>query len=286
MDQSLSLEACLERNEVVHLPACPFALPAEEDLEFLRGQTLRTRRDKNISYNPATGRVAGFRRHGQAQAERLRHVMEEFAASAERWLKQAAPRYAAGWHKDRVSFRPEEEATRQLRHTARNDLLHVDNFPSRPSGGARLLRVFANINPSQPRVWMTSDPFPRLLERYGAAVGLPAREQGGWPQRLTQNVLGLFRRQRSPYDAFMLRMHHFLKNNEQFQEKGPRRYWSFGPGSAWVVFTDSVSHAVLRGRYALEYTFFVPVNCMLDPSQAPVALLQRAAGVPVLRRAA
>ena len=84
MDQSLSLEACLERNEVVHLPACPFALPAEEDLEFLRGQTLRTRRDKNISYNPATGRVAGFRWHGQAQAERLRHVMEEFAASARR----------------------------------------------------------------------------------------------------------------------------------------------------------------------------------------------------------
>src|SRR5207253_5872439 len=177
MEQSLSLEMLLERNEVVHLPVCPFELPAGEDLELLLAQTLRTRRDKNISYNPATGRVAGFRWQGQARAERLRQVLEGFATSAERWLKSAAPRYAAGWQRDRVSFRPEEEATRQLRHTARNDLLHVDNFPSRPSGGARLLRVFANVNPSQPRVWMTSDPFPRLLERYGQAVGLPARAQ-------------------------------------------------------------------------------------------------------------
>src|SRR5213594_2394291 len=101
MDQSLPLEACLERNEIVHLPVCPFELPAGEDLDFLLRQTLRTRRDKNISYNPATGRVAGFRWQGEAEASRLRQVLTNFANNAERWLQSAAPRYAAGWQRDR-----------------------------------------------------------------------------------------------------------------------------------------------------------------------------------------
>ena len=47
-------------------------------------------------------------------------------------------------------------------NASRNDLIHVDNFPSRPSNGDRLLRVFANINPERPRVWVTSDAFEAL----------------------------------------------------------------------------------------------------------------------------
>ena len=91
-----------------------------------------------------------------------------------------------------VSFRPVEEATRRLRLTARNDLLHVDAFPSRPTQGWRILRVFANVNSSEPRVWVTSDPFPKLLERYGAEVGLPVRERP-WASLLGGGMLGLFR---------------------------------------------------------------------------------------------
>ena len=60
-----SLEERLERGEVVHFPAAPFALPCGDDLIFLCGQTLRSRRDKNISYNPATGHVNGFHWQGQ-----------------------------------------------------------------------------------------------------------------------------------------------------------------------------------------------------------------------------
>ena len=56
------------------------------------------------------------------------------------------PRYSRHWELDRVSYRGLEEATRQLRLTARNDLLHIDAFPTRPSNGWRILRVFLNVN--------------------------------------------------------------------------------------------------------------------------------------------
>ena len=45
-----------------------------------------------------------------------------------------------------MSYRPVEEATRKLRLKARNDLLHVDAFPTRPTNGWRILRCFVLID--------------------------------------------------------------------------------------------------------------------------------------------
>jgi hypothetical protein len=277
LETSQVLETRLERGEVVYFPQCPFALPQGDDLHFLMAQSLGGRRHKNISYDVHSNRAAGFRWQGEKQAVRLRELLAIFADNAARWLAVAAPRYAASRQRDRASFRPDEEATRRLRLHARNDLLHIDAFPSRPTGGARILRLFTNINPTEPRVWATSDTFPRLLERFGHEVGLPSQSGSHWARRLGRLVLGFVgrRTQRTPYDEFMLRFHHFLKRDFRFQEKGPRRYWKFAPGSAWLAFTDSVSHAALRGRFALEQTFFVPVEALIDPEQAPQRLLER-----------
>jgi hypothetical protein len=84
----------------------------------------------------------------------------------------------------------------------------------------------------------------------------------------------------------MLRFHDFLKANDDFQEHGPKRYWEFQPGSAWLVFTDTASHAVLRGRFALEHSYFVPPEALVLPDESPPALLARACGRPVLPAAA
>jgi hypothetical protein len=286
---SASLAERLEQGEVIHYPTCPFAMAAGGDLQFLLAQRLGSKAHKNISYNPHTGQVAGFLRHSAEQAERLRRLLEDFADTATAWLAATLPCYARSWARDRVSFRPEEEATRRLRLKARNDLLHVDAFPSRPTQGRRILRLFVNINPSEPRVWVTSDPFARLLERFGKEAGLPTAGSAGWTTRLGQKVLGLFqsgRRRRTVYDTFMLRFHDFLKANEEFQERGPKRFWTFLPGSAWLVFTDTASHAALRGRFALEHSFFVGPESLALPEESPPALLERACGMPVLRRAA
>jgi len=282
-----ALEERLERGEVIYFPVCPFPLPEGEDRVFLLQQELASKAHKNISYSPKTEKVGGFRRCSQYQAERLQKLFGFFSRWVTDWLSQTLPRYAGQWRLDQVSFRPVEEATRQLRLTARNDLLHVDAFPSRPTNGHRILRVFANINPTEPRIWVTSDNFGKLLERYGKEVGLPA--PGGVLDQIHARMIRLFRPgkpPRSPYDAFMLRFHNFLKGNSEFQEKGSKRLWSFPPGSAWMVLTDTCTHAALRGRYALEHSYFIAPEALARPEESPAALLQKACGAPVLLKAA
>ncbi len=168
-------------------------------------------------------------------------------------------------------------------------MLHIDAFPSRPTEGYRILRLYVNIHPTDPRVWVTSETFDKLLAQYGGAVGLPNLFSEGWAWRFGQGLLSIFQpgsSRRTVYDHFMLRFHHFLKASDHLQERSPKRFWHFPPGSAWLAFTDSLSHGDLRGRYALEHSFFIAPQSLALPELAPAALLERACGVPVLPRAA
>jgi hypothetical protein len=278
----------LERGEVIFYPSCPFRLPEGDDLRFLLAQRLGHRAHKNISYDPLSGKVNGYHKQAPDQVERLQNLLAAFSGIATAWVANTLPRYTEGWRLDRVSFRPEEEATRRLRLTARNDLLHVDAFPSRPTNGWRILRVFVNINPSEPRVWVTSLPFAQLLQRYGEKAGLPGSLPRDLWRTVCDRILKLVhpvRARRSAYDEFMLRFHDFLKMSEGFQEKAPKRLWTFPPGSCWLAMTDTASHAVLRGRYALEHSYFVAPQALALPEESPAALLERACGTPVLHRA-
>jgi hypothetical protein len=279
----------LERGEVIHYPVCPFPLPEGDDRRFLLEQHLGSRAHKNISFNPHNGKTAGFWHRSIDQAERLCQLLAKFSREVTAWLAEVLPDYALAWQLDQVSYRPVEEATRKLRLTARNDLLHLDAFPSRPTNGYRILRVFANVNLTEPRVWVTSEPFAKLLARYGAEVGLPGKNGPGLLGALQHGMVRLFRpgrRRRSAYDSFMLRFHNFLKSNEPFQEHGPRRFWHFQPGSAWMAITDTASHAALRGRFALEHSYFIAPQTLALPEEAPAALLERVCGFQVLNPAA
>ena len=186
------LEERLERGEIVTFEPCPFALPTGDDLDFLMRQQLSGPAHKNISYNPANHAVAGFEFQSPEQAERLRQLLRDFSERACTFLAALLPRYARGWQPDRATLRPEEEATRRLRLTARNDLLHFDAFPSRPTRGQRILRLYVNINPSDDRVWITSDTFARVLARYGRQAGLPSGDAKTWVHRLSHGLVGLF----------------------------------------------------------------------------------------------
>jgi hypothetical protein len=135
-----------------------------------------------------------------------------------------------------------------------------------------------NINPTDERVWATSDSFAKVLEKFGATVGLPTRDSNTWVRRLGQGLLGLFQPnvlERTEYDEFMLRLHHFLKTCDDFQERAARRLWHFPPGTAWLLFSDAISHAELRGQHALEHSFFVAPETLALPAESPAALLDR-----------
>jgi len=71
----------------------------------------------------------------------------------------------------------------------------------------------------------------------------------------------------------MLRFHDYLKGHNEFQERGAKRLWTFAPNAVWVAMTDACSHAVLRGRYALEHSYFVAPHGLVVPDESPAALL-------------
>ncbi len=281
---TLSAET-LERNELIALPECPFPLPRPEDVAFLLGQEAAQYGHKDISFDPVRGRLSGYRDRHNADRRRLKQLLRGFSESLTGWLATALPHYAAGLTRDRVTIRTQEEATRALRLTARNDLLHIDNFATRPTMGRRILRVYVNINPNEPHVWATSERFPELLARFVAVHRLPARSVEEWLSP-SQSVLRLFtgrKTGRSLYDAFMLRLHHFLKESEPFQAQAPRKVCSFAPQSAWMLFSDGLAHAQLRGRFALEHSYFVPPDCLVQPADWPVTILTMVHGEPACR---
>ena len=87
---------------------------------------------------------------------------------------------------------------------------------------------------------------------------------------------------RSAYDRFMLHFHEYLKRNEQFQKNTPKYPFNFPPGATWITFTDVVPHSVLSGQHALEQTFIIARRSMANPANAPVAILERICGKPML----
>ena len=79
-------------------------------------------------------------------------------------------------------------------------------------------------------------------------------------------------------DRFMLRFHDYLKENQDYQTKYPKQRTEFPPNSVWLVYTDTVPHAVLSGKFALEQTFIIPVKAMVEPQSAPIKVLENLCG--------
>jgi hypothetical protein len=72
--------------------------------------------------------------------------------------------------------------------------------------------------------------------------------------------------------------HNAMKEDAEFQRSAPKVRWEFPPNATWIVFTDCVSHAVLEGQYALEQTFIISRQAMVEPGRSPVAILEKLAG--------
>ncbi len=270
----------LEKGDILYFPRTPIELDPE-DISFLLGQRQTgSGLHKNIAYKPAADKLSGVEAAGDGASQRLHSILRRYSQAVEQFLGGFLLPYRAQWHLDYASFRPQEEQGRDLPLRRRNDLLHTDAFPTRPTRGARILRFFNNLHPSRTRDWVVSDPFPTIAPRYTPSqIPLPK------PAGLLHAALGRLARaggagkaipslQRSPYDDFMMRFHNFLKENASFQAECPRLRIEFPPGSSWMVFTDTVPHAVLAGQYALEQTFLVDSKAMVAPEFSPLAVLE------------
>jgi 3-deoxy-D-manno-oct-2-ulosonic acid (Kdo) hydroxylase len=240
---------------------------------------------KNISYDSSTGRLEGYE-SSPSNTLKLQRLMGEFAGSISQLALKLLSPYREHLQTDLTSFRPIEEQGRMLPTRSRNDLIHVDAFPSRPAVGRRILRFFTNLHFSKSRVWATSESFERLANRMAHDAGLAQYAAGRSRilQRIRQVLIATSPLRRRPgvdssrYDRFMLRFHDYLKMNAEFQASCPKQQFEFPPGSTWAAFTDAVPHAVVSGQCAVEQTFFLPVSAMLCPRKSPLRILEAIAG--------
>src|SRR5271156_3325350 len=282
-DAGEQLCAELESANILYFPQTPFTITAA-DREVLLGQKqTSTAFHKNVAYRPAENRVTGLDKSESAEAEALRFILQSYSQNAAKFLGELLPPYAGKWKLDFASYRPIEERGRAARIHARNDLPHVDAFPTRPTNGDRILRLFTNINPSQNRVWITAPPFASIAPYFAKSVGLPPRSNSSLSKafRRIGRILNLPAMRRSPYDHFMHQCHNAMKEDTAFQQSVPKQRWEFPPNSTWIVLTDCVSHAVLEGQYALEQTFIISRRAMVRPEISPIAILEGLAGYPL-----
>src|SRR5262249_10513400 len=138
-------QRALELGGILFFPRSPIGVSGEDRAFLLALDATDSSFHKNIAFRPGENRLTGFSSKDPAQTERLRGILARYSSGARTFLANLFPSYASA-QLDYASFRPIEEAGRPLALRSRNDLLHVDSFPTRPTQGGRILRVFANLN--------------------------------------------------------------------------------------------------------------------------------------------
>jgi hypothetical protein len=264
----------LERGGVVRFPTLPFPLEPGEDAflttEVFSGQS------KNVSWDPNTGKTGGTMLDGEA-LERMAAMIARYSAFAQQVIGKAAPAYVPHLQLRRTSFRPGPVDTRVMSKRKDDRRLHVDAFPANPNQGRRILRVFTNVHPGgMARVWQVGDAD---FEAYARRLlgGLKPRPGGAW-----RKALGLTKGRRTAYDSVMLQLHDAAKLDDAWQAAEAKTDIPFQPGTTWLVYTDSVLHSASSGQHAFEQTFYLPPEAMAEPARAPVRVLERLLGQPLL----
>lgn len=260
----------LEGGKVLLFPQLRFPI---ENGEAQLLSPIAAGRAKNVSLDPASGRVRGSDAD-PAELRLLQDMMMRWATLSKQLVCNVLPHYATALQQARTSYRPVEVSGRPTSWRKDDTRLHVDSFPSSPVQGRRILRVFTNLHPQGvTRKWRLGEPFEDLARRYVRSIPAPLPGSS-----FLLNALHVTKSRRSAYDHFMLQLHDRMKADADYQAKAVRESFEFPAGMTWMVYTDQVSHAAMGGQYALEQTFLLPVEAMLDPARSPLRVLERLRG--------
>lgn len=258
----------LEGGGVVVLPRVTFAMD-ERERRFL-SPAWSDRRAKNVSLDG--DRLKGA--HGDdVDLAELAAMVARFAGDAASLVSALFPRYAPFVTRARTSFRPQPAVGRDVSWRKDDSRLHVDAFPSRPNQGERILRVFSNVNPIEPRVWRVGEPFEAMARTFLPRIAFPVPGSAA-----LLAALRVTKTKRSDYDHLMLHLHDRAKEDMAYQRECAQREVRFAPGTTWLCFSDQVMHAAKSGQYMLEQTIHLPLAALYDPQRAPLAILARLTG--------
>lgn len=289
------LSDVLERGSIAQFPKSPVPIPSDEDLIFFREELPGMLTLKNISYHPEADQVRGLDGADAAAVERVTRVLVKLSDDITDFLSNHAPILTEDWTVGTCSFRPLQEKGRNLKPHASNELVHIDAGAYGATNGDRILRFFINVNPSEDRVWATKGTFPDVYERFGDEAHIRRDDKVGsgylrkkpWDHLRTGLLNGIAAAglpmakvlDSSPYDRVMRKFHNYMKDTPSFQQSQTgHQEFRFPPFSAWMVFTDMVSHASLSGQFAFIHTSIVRLeNCRI-PELAPFNILRESAG--------
>lgn len=278
--------AKLEAGGVLYFPQTPLPIP-EGDLKVLLGQQQTgSKLHKNIAYKPNRDELTGVEAKSASPeaVQQVHDIMRRYSTSVAEFLAAFLAPYEQRWVMDYASYRPLEEQGRDLALRKRNDLLHTDAFPTRPTKGWRILRFFHNIHPTRTRDWVVGEAFPKFVGGFTPnPIPMPhADSSAARTGKAIAQATGLAalvpQWKRTPYDEFMMRLHNAMKENAEYQRDCRKEHFEFAPGSSWMVYTETVPHAVLAGQYALEQTFLVDPAAMVTPDSPPLRVLEKMAG--------
>lgn len=258
----------LERGRILFFPSLPFVCLPEEQ-RFLVEKNVDPKR-KNISYDRSRDRMGGSLWEGE-EGEKIKAMLKRFADASAKFAEHLFPHYHSHLACGRTSFRPIEIYGRASSTHKDDTRLHVDAFPSSPTQGKRILRFFANVNPhGEARVWRVGEPFEKVVKRFANNV---PRQLPGSAQLL--QLMRMTKSKRTAYDHYMLHIHDQMKEDTAYQQTVFQKEIVFPPGSSWIVFTDQVSHAAMRGRFVLEQTFSLPFERLQNVETAPLKVLEK-----------
>jgi hypothetical protein len=267
-DAQRDIARALESGSVLVLPRLGFVM-SESERRFLSPEW-SDGRAKNISLDGASLKGA---RGAAADLADLAAMIKRFAANAAELVTALFPAYAPFVTRARTSYRPQPAVGRAVSWRKDDSRLHVDAFPSRPNRGERILRVFSNVSPTEPRVWRVGEPFEAMAKTLLPRIAppLPGAAAVLAALHVTKGI-------RTEYDHLMLGLHDGAKADLAYQRDSAQETARFAPGTTWLCFSDQVMHAALSGQYMLEQTIHLPLAALYEPARAPLAILERLTG--------
>ena len=271
--QTHGVESVIEHGGILCFPNLRFQLTDDEcrllDAGVADGSA------KNISLRGPNDEVRGA---AAVHADALRRMIQRYRVQATSLAERLFPHYRGRLKPGNPSYRPVGIEGRETSWRKDDTRLHVDAFPSNPMHGRRLLRVFHNLNPhGQPRSWRVGEPFEDFARRFLPAIPRPLPGSAA-----LLHALHVTKSRRSPYDHYMLQLHDRVKADAAYQRDAPQQAIDFVPGTTWVVYSDQVLHAAMGGQFMMEQTFYLEPADLQTPASAPLAVLQRLLGRPLL----
>jgi len=270
-DNGSAMERELESGRVLYFPKLRFSFEKNEekflDPKWSNGSA------KNISLWKEDRGVKGAAGSTEELKE-LTGLVGRYRKSAVNLVRILLPKYSNGMRLGRTSYRPVLVQGRPTSWRKDDTRLHVDAFPTRPTRGERIMRVFANVNPNgMPRTWRVGEPFGDMAKRLLPRVSDPFPGSA-----LLLYLVRATKTPRSRFDHIMLQLHDHMKRDMDYQRGAPQETFEFMPGSVWICFSDQTSHAAMSGQFMFEQTLHLPVDYLYEPERSPLRTLETLTG--------